>query len=127
MTSPVVVMGSIGVVATHVDMSERERQSGVKTSEITAGAYKRISSAYEPLSAAGRADLQRQVDGIYGVFVEAVAHNRGVDIETVLTKMADGKIFIGMEAIEAGLADGVKSRAQLIAELSNGGHARRRA
>lgn len=123
-TSPVV--GSIGVVATHVDMSRAEQTKGVKTTEITAGKYKRIASSYEPLSDEGRATLQDQVDAIYEGFVEAVADGRGVSVRTVLSKMADGRIFIGKQAIEAGLADGVLSRDALIGQLAAGEYATRR-
>lgn len=114
------VVGSIGVVATHVDVSGREQQLGVKTTEITAGKYKRIASSYAPLSEEGRQTLQGQVDAIYSVFVEDVAGNRGVSVEDVLNRMADGRVFIGQQAIEAGLVDGVSTLDALIDSLKPG-------
>jgi signal peptide peptidase SppA len=123
-TSP--ALGSIGVVATHVDTSRSEAARGVKTTEITAGKYKRIVSAHEPLSDEGRATLQDQVDAIYEGFVETVADGRGVSVRTVLSKMADGRVFIGKRAIDAGLADGVLSRDALIEQLATGEYAMRR-
>ena len=111
------VVGSIGVVATHVDVSKREEALGMKTTEITAGKYKRIASSYAPLSEEGRSTIQQQVDAIYSVFVDAVAGNRGVSVEQVLTDMADGRVFIGQAAIDAGLVDGVSTMDALIAEL----------
>jgi capsid assembly protease len=111
------VVGSIGVVATHVDVSKREAALGLKTTEITAGKYKRIASPYAPLSEQGRATIQEQVDAIYSVFVEAVAEQRGVSVETVLSDMADGRVFIGQQAVAAGLVDGVSTLDALIAEL----------
>jgi len=119
-------VGSIGVVATHVDVSRAESARGVKTTEITAGKYKRIASSYEPLSAEGRASIQEQVDAIYEGFVEAVADGRGVSVRTVLSKMADGRVFIGKRAVDAGLADGVLSRDALIEQLASGEYALRR-
>ncbi len=119
MSSGAPVMGSIGVVATHVDTSRREQMMGVRTTEITAGKYKRIASQFGPLSDEGRASIQDQVDAYYALFVNAVAAHRGVDVEAVLERMADGKLFIGQQAIDAGLADGVMPRAQLI-ELLRG-------
>lgn len=111
------MVGSIGVVATHVDVSQREQQMGVKTTEITAGKYKRISSSYAPLSEEGRATIQQQVDAIYSVFVGDVSANRGVGVEEVLNRMADGRVFIGQAAQEAGLVDGVSTLSALIQEL----------
>jgi signal peptide peptidase SppA len=116
-SSDVVQVGSIGVVMAHMDVSRREEQLGVKTTEITAGRYKRIASQYEPLSTEGRADMQAKVDYLYSGFVDAVAKHRGVNVEQVLSGMADGRIFIGRQAITAGLVDGVATLDQLIADM----------
>ena len=104
-----VEVGSIGVVATHVDYSQNEEKRGVKTTEIYAGKYKRMASNYKPLSDEGRGMIQERVDYIYTVFVDSVARNRGTNSETVLSKMADGRIFTGRQAVDAGLVDGILS------------------
>lgn len=112
------MVGSIGVVATHVDISRREEQAGVKTTEITAGKFKRISSNYAPLSPEGRQTMQEMVDQLYTVFVEAVAENRGASVEQVLSDMADGRVFVGQQAIDAGLVDGISTLDALVAQLA---------
>lgn len=119
-SGPVTQVGSIGVVATHVDESQLEKNIGIKTTEITAGKFKRVASNFEPLSKEGRADIQAQVDFIYTIFVEKVALFRGVSVETVLNDMADGRVFIGQQAIDAGLVDGVSTLDALVEQLSNG-------
>jgi hypothetical protein len=108
------------VVASHVDFSKLEESLGVKTTEITAGKYKRIASEYAPLSKEGKAYIQEQVDHIYSVFVDAVAKHRGVSSEEVVQRMADGRIFIGRSALDAGLVDGVSTMEGLIGKLSAG-------
>lgn len=113
-------IGSIGVVASHVDMSEYEKKIGVKTTEIYAGKYKRIASDRAPLSDEGRATIQEHVDYLYSIFVEAVAQNRGVSVEAVLENMADGRIFVGQRAVDAGLVDGVSTMSALMAQLVAG-------
>lgn len=110
-------LGSIGVVATHVDVSRAEQMLGRKTTEIVAGQYKRIASAYAPLSEAGRASLQQTVDDLYGIFVQQVADARNRSVETVLASMADGRMFMGQQAVAAGLADGVASRDDILNAL----------
>lgn len=107
-------VGSIGVVATH---NYNPRASDGKTTEITAGKYKRMASDNAPLTAEGAAYLQAQVDEIYRVFVETVAQNRKVSAEDVLAHMADGKIFIGQQAINAGLVDGVATVDQIVEKM----------
>ena len=97
-------VGSIGVVATH---TYDPRSQAKQTTEIVAGKYKRIASDNKPLSAEGERYLQAQVDEIYSVFLETVAANRRVSVDQVLTHMADGRVFIGRQALAAGLVDGV--------------------
>jgi ClpP class serine protease len=97
--------GSIGVVMAH-EYDPRNHPAGGRVTEITAGRYKRIASDKEPLSEEGRAYLQARVDHLYSVFVDAVAEHRGVSAEHALSQMADGRVFVGQQAIDAGLADG---------------------
>jgi signal peptide peptidase SppA len=111
-------VGSIGVVATHTDVSKAQAAQGIKTTEIAAGKYKRIASQFEPLTKEGRQTIQDQVDHIYGLFVDAVAAHRGVSADSVLQNMADGRIFIGQQAIDAGLVDGVSTLDALVAQLN---------
>ncbi|MBS0364911.1 MAG: signal peptide peptidase SppA [Proteobacteria bacterium] len=119
-TSTTAQVGSIGVVATHQDVSGAEAQSGVKTTEITAGKYKRIASEYAPLTPEGRQAIQDQVDYTYSIFVDAVARNRDASVDSVLENMADGRVFMGQQAVDAGLADGIATLSQLITRMNAG-------
>jgi signal peptide peptidase SppA len=111
-------VGSIGVVAAHQDISVAQEKAGIKTTEIAAGKYKRIASSYAPLSADGKQSIQDQVDYLYSVFVSDISKNRGVSTDTVLKNMADGRMFIGQQAIDARLVDGVSTMDALVAELN---------
>jgi signal peptide peptidase SppA len=118
-------VGSIGVVTSHVDYSGWESQQGIKTTEVYAGKYKRIDSEYAPLSEAGKEYLQAQVDYIYSAFARTVAAHRSkagltIPSEGETIPWADGKIFIGSQAIEQGLADGVSTIDQLIDDMAHG-------
>ncbi len=103
-TSPMVNVGSIGVVQRRTYQPARE--GGPVVEEITAGKYKRVGSPDKPLNKEDRAYVEGQLDHMYGVFVSAVAANRGASIEQVLDHMADGRVFIGQQAIDRGLVDG---------------------
>jgi len=117
-TDATTIVGSIGVVATHTDVSKAQDAQGIKTTEIAAGKYKRIASSYEPLTKEGRQTIQDQVDYTYALFVDAVAKQRGVSADKVLSDMADGRIFIGQQAIDAGLVDGVSTLDALVQQLN---------
>jgi signal peptide peptidase SppA len=112
------LVGSIGVVTNHRDISGAEAAQGIKTTEVYAGKYKRIASQYGPLSADGRKSIQDQLDYTYSIFVDAVAKYRNVSSQTVVSQMADGKTFIGRQSIDAGLVDGVSTLDELIARMA---------
>lgn len=117
-TGPTVLAGSIGVVITHKDTSRAQEMRGVRVTEVSAGKFKRIASENGPLTPEGRATLEAQAGHLYDLFVETVAANRGVSTDTVLADMADGRIFFGRQAIDAGLVDGMTSLDELIARLA---------
>lgn len=113
-------VGSIGVVASHMDISEAEKMMGIKTTEIVAGKYKRLASRHAPLSKEGKQTIQEMVDHVYSAFVADVARQRDVSEEQVLEQMADGRVFLGRQAVSAGLVDGVSTMEELVGKLSAG-------
>lgn len=115
-SGPMVNVGSIGVRTEHTDTSMADAARGVKRTIIKAGAYKAAGDG--PLDPKTLEYRQAQVDYLYSLFVDAVAMNRGVDVETVLKDMADGRVFIGQQAIDAGLVDGFATLEDLIAQMS---------
>jgi len=97
-------VGSIGVVMVHWDVSEMDKDMGITRTVLSAGKYKALGNSAEPLSDLAREVFENELDYVYTVFVETVARNLGTDAETVLKDMADGRIFIGRQAVDAGLA-----------------------
>lgn len=114
-SGPTVMAGSIGVVTTH--RHDAEQSQGV--SEIVAGRYKRIDSSIAPLSAEGAGYLQERVNYIYGTFVNAVAAYRGVTPEVASQRMAEGRSFIGQQAIDAGLVDEIMPLGHLVGAMAS--------
>lgn len=101
------LVGSIGVITTHVDVSEAEKMSGIRRTPISAGRLKKYTSSSTPLDMEGYQALQEEVNATYEIFVDRVARNRGVSVETVLSDMADAREFIGQRAVDAGLVDAI--------------------
>ena len=114
-------VGSIGVIGTHYDLTKRAELLGVKVTHIVAGKYKAIGSPFRPLDRASEDYLQAQVDFLYSAFVNDVARNRRVSADKVLTEMADARIFLGHQAVDAGLVDGFATQEQLIGDLTKQG------
>lgn len=102
---PTSVLGSIGVLMIHNDYSEMDKRAGLKTTYLTAGKYKALGNDSEPLTLEAKEYFQDQLNYLYSIFVDSVARNRDVETEKVLADMAEGKLFIGQQAKDVGLAD----------------------
>ena len=113
-------VGSIGVIAMHVDQSEKDAQDGVHYTAVFAGDRKNDLSPHEPISGEAHAHLLAEVNRIYGLFVETVARNRG--IEPSFVRDTEAGLFFGQAAVAMGLADAIgtfdEALAQLLASLS---------
>lgn len=110
-------IGSIGVVMVHTEASRLAESIGYTFTVITAGKYKAMGNSVEPLSDEARAYLQSGIDGLYELFLEAVATGRKVDRAGALA-MADGKVFLAGEALSIGLIDRLESRESFINHIN---------
>lgn len=106
-------VGSIGVVMVHWEMSRLADAMGYTFNIITAGKFKAMGNSVEPLSEEARAYLQAGIDGLYELFLDAVATGRRVDRDKAQA-MADGKVFLAGEALSMGLIDRMESRDSFI-------------
>lgn len=96
-------VGSIGVLAAHVDVSEADKKAGVRWSYIHAGEEKVDGNSHEPLSDRARGTVQADVDALYAMFVDLVSQHRGIDAADIRATKA--RMYRGVEAVESGLAD----------------------
>ena len=109
-------LGSIGVVAVHVDRSARDAMEGFRTTTVYAGARKNDFSPHETLKDGARRTLQAEVDRVYRLFVETVARNRGLTADEV--RATDARLYFGEDAVAAGLADEVGTLRDALAALA---------
>jgi signal peptide peptidase SppA len=96
-------VGGVGVIATHMDVSEYDKKEGIKYTTIFAGDKKNDLSPHEPLSDEAISDLQKEVDRLYKMFVAVVARNR--NISTAQVKATQAAMYFGADALSLGLAD----------------------
>lgn len=116
--SPAGQVGSIGVVTCHVDMSSALEKAGYKVTPIFAGSHKVDGNPYQPLPQAVAERIQSDIDMYYGMFVDAVRAGRPILSERRI-KATEAAMFIGEQAVIAGLADRVETPDQLIARLAS--------
>ncbi|MGD9509234.1 MAG: S49 family peptidase [Geminicoccaceae bacterium] len=109
-------IGSIGVVAAHLDESGADAQAGHRWSFVHAGARKVDGNPHEPLSDRARMEIQADVDGLYEQLVSVVARNRQLSPEAV--RASEAAVYRGARAVELGLADAVGITAIALVELT---------
>lgn len=113
-------VGSIGVLVVHQENSKMLAEYGITTTVIRSGKYKALGLSSEKLSELGKEVIQAQVDKIDGMFVESVAKARGVTADKVEKDMAGGRVFLGEDAVAAGLVDSVTNFDTLVSKLQAG-------
>lgn len=98
-------VGSIGVIAMHVDWSAALTDSGIKVTFITYGDRKADGHPEIPLSKEALDRFQSDIDSMGELFVDTVARNRNIAPSKVRDTQA--ATFLGAEGVLAGLADEV--------------------
>ena len=109
-------VGSIGVIAMHVDQSVKDAKDGVRYTAVFAGERKNDLNPHEPISDAAHAVLKAEVDRVYELFVETVVRHRGLDADAV--RATEAGLFFGPDAVATGLADAVGCFDDALAQLS---------
>lgn len=117
--SPTSMVGSIGVVLTHLDRSGEMEKRGVAATLIYAGAHKVDGHPFGALSDNVRADLQAEVGKFYTQFVGLVAQGRGDRLTEQAARATEARTYLGQEAIDMGLADRMASFEAVLASLQN--------
>jgi protease-4 len=102
--APATITGSIGVIATHEDVSGLFDKLGIDSEVIKSGELKDMFNPTEPLSPKARAVVTELVEQVFDQFVAAVAEGRGMNRQDVLA-LADGRIYTGQQALDNGLID----------------------
>ncbi|WCR59627.1 MAG: Putative signal peptide peptidase SppA [Wolbachia endosymbiont of Ctenocephalides felis wCfeF] len=98
-------VGSIGVIASHIDQSRFDEKQGIKYTTIFAGSRKNDLNPHEPMTSESLESLQKEVDRLYEMFVQLIARNRNLSIEAI--KSTEAGLYFGEKAVEIDLADGV--------------------
>lgn len=112
-------VGSIGVIMQIPNYEELYEKLGLKYTTIKQGEYKDVGSPDRPLTAEEIELFEAQLDVIYRQFILDIAEARNMDIKRV-EELATGWVFLGSEALELGLIDGIgnyKDAVEVAAEL----------
>lgn len=108
-------VGSIGVVAVHVDESVADAKAGLNYTFLHAGAHKVDGHPHAPLPAPVAADIQTDIEQLHDQFIALVAGFRRLTPEVI--RATEARVYRGEAALQAGLADQIGTRAEAITAL----------
>jgi len=98
------LVGSIGVLFQYPNFTDLLKTIGVKVEEVKSSPLKAAPNGFEPTSPEARDALDALVKDSYAWFRSLVKDRRGMD-DTLLEKVADGRVFTGRQAVGLKLID----------------------
>ena len=105
-------------------LDAQNRLIGLQFTVSSAGKYKTETNPYQPLSEDARRFVQSRVDDYYGMFVKAVATNRGATQTAVREGYGQGRVLGAQAALRANLVDRIATLEQVVATASMPGNKR---
>jgi len=108
------IAGSVGVISTMCDVSRANEAAGVTFVTLTSGARKADGHVNTPISDDAIEAEQSRVNDLAGQFFRIVKESRGIDAEPL-----EANIYMGMYAVEAGLADIVMGWESLLSSIQD--------
>lgn len=101
-------LANIGTMCVIEDTSKMYEADGVTCHLIATGPFKGMFAGGVPVSQAWLDEVQREVTELNEHFINAVSTGRKLPLSKARS-LANGSVFIGQKAVDAGLADGICS------------------
>jgi serine protease SohB len=113
--APFAVVGSIGVVAELPNFHRLLKHNKVDYEQHTAGEYKRTLTMFSENSDTARTKFKQELEETHELFKQFIRDNRpALDID----KVATGEHWYGIQALELGLIDDIKTSDDFIVDAA---------
>lgn len=115
------IIGSIGVIGGKLELSALMEKLGVRVETMKRGENSAYMSPLTPFSASEREALERQLRGIYDLFIDRVAEGRGKSREEI-EAVAEGRVYTAKQGLPLGMVDRIGGFEEALAralELAN--------
>lgn len=116
--APSAMVGSIGVVTIHDDITEALKQEGITREILSAGKFKHEAVNTGALADDERAHLKAMLDATYTRMVGDIAKGRGVKASEIRSGYGQGRVLLAEDALAAGMIDRIETLADTIARYS---------
>lgn len=114
--TPSASVGSIGIIASHIDTSKADEREGITRTTFTAGKYK--GEGHGPLSDEARAATQARIDEAYAGMTADIGGARGVDASVVRAGYGEGRVVSAKSAKKLAMIDKIGTFEDLVGKLS---------
>lgn len=111
-------MGSVGTYCTLIDFSAALEKEGIKAIEIYAPQSTDKNKNYRDALAGDTTGMVQDLKIITDSFINSVKNNRGEKASANIKEWSTGKMFYAKDAVNVGLADGIKSFDQVVSKAS---------
>jgi protease-4 len=105
LASPVSNVGSIGVTMSYLEIASTTDVRGSRWVDLASGAFKDAGHPERPLRPKEEEHFKRQVDSVHEYMVERIAAARPVFTTEEVAALADGRAYVGAEALGLKLVD----------------------
>ena len=111
---PATITGSIGVVMLGFNVSGLMEKVGVSSQTFTSGPFKDAGSPFRPMTEPERAQIDSVIRDLFAGFLDVVERGRPKLPRAQIERLADGRVYSGRQALEAGLIDALGDLEQAI-------------
>ena len=116
--NPMAEVGSVGVVVRLVNFNRYDKERGVDTTYLYAGANKIPFDAQGAFTESFLSGIQEKIDVFYTSFVTFVAKNRNMTVDAV--KSTEAETYLPEKALALGLIDKVMTKNDFISYIFKG-------
>jgi len=105
--SPTGSVGSVGVIAVHLNYSEAYKRQGIEPTVLRAGTEKALGHPLDPsFDEKAKEDFMRSMNFVHEHFQSVVASGRGMLLQDLkASPLGQGRVYHGMEALENNAID----------------------
>ncbi len=112
------IVGSIGVIAVHSEMTELYKEIGIKHEVFRSTPHKALGQPVEKLTEQARAAIQKDVMHLHDNFVRYLSRMMNMEPEAINRNIASGKTFTAPEAMKHQLVNNVMTFEEAVGKLA---------
>jgi len=118
--APFALLGSIGVIATQINVNKLLANWGIHPLEFRGGKNKAPIGMIGRVTKDGKRVTQTMIDDVHRAFKRHVVNSRPI-LKDKIEEIGNGSVWLGVDAIDLGLIDSIKTSDEYIEEAIRDG------